>query len=70
MSGTCPHCNNIISDVKVELVNALEPLGTSWKSAMFTCPHCNKILNVSFDATAHTKNIINEVTKNILKALG
>lgn len=69
MSGTCPYCNNIISDVKVELVNASEPLGNSWKSAMFTCPTCRKILSVSFDATAHTERIIEQVTENIVKRI-
>jgi len=66
MSGTCPHCDNIISDVKVELVNALETSGRSWKSAMFICPRCSKILNICFDATTHTQHIIDQVTKNIM----
>jgi len=65
MAGVCPHCNNTISTVRIELVDSIELSGTSWKSALFTCPNCSKVLNVSFDATSHTKHIIDEVTKNI-----
>lgn len=65
MAGICPHCENMVSSVKVELVNSIESSGSNWKSALFSCPHCNKVLNISFDATSHTKHIIKQVTKNI-----
>ena len=65
MAGICPHCEKIVSNAKVELVDSVEPLGTHWESALFSCPHCHKVLNVSFDITSHAKHIIEQVTKNI-----
>ncbi|RKY08808.1 MAG: hypothetical protein DRP65_08625 [Planctomycetota bacterium] len=65
MDSVCPHCENIVSSAKVELVDSVETFGTRWKSALFSCPHCNKVLNVSFDITSHAKHIIEQVTKNI-----
>lgn len=65
MAAICPHCNQMVSTVKVELVDAVEPMGTSWKSALFSCPSCSKVLNVNFDVTSHTRKIIDEVTRNI-----
>ncbi len=65
MAGICPHCENMVSSIKVEIVDSIEPSGNIWKSALFSCPHCSKVLNVSFDATSHTKHIINQIKKNI-----
>jgi len=65
MAGKCPYCDNVVSSVRIELVNSIEPSGKSWKSALFSCPICMKVLNVSFDATSHSKHIIDQVTKNI-----
>lgn len=65
MAGICPHCENMVSNVNVELVDSTEPSGKSWKSALFSCPHCRKVLNVSFDATSQSEYIIDRITKNI-----
>jgi len=65
MAGMCPHCENMVSNVKVELVDSLEPSGKSWKAALFSCPCCMKVLNVSFDATSHTNYIIDQIVKKI-----
>ncbi len=65
MASVCPDCDNTASTVKAEFVKAFEPLGTPWKSALFSCPRCGKVLNASFDMTSHAKYIIDQVTKNV-----
>jgi phage FluMu protein Com len=67
-TGKCPHCNKVLSEVKLEHINAtLNPItGPIWHSASYVCPHCHSILSVQIDPVALKADTVKEV----LKALG
>ncbi len=60
MTGKCPKCENIVSYVKYEGVDAKPPFGTGsvWKTINMLCPSCSTILGSAIDPIAIRTDII------------
>jgi len=61
--GKCPKCENLVSRVKIELVDASVAFGqTKWNAISCLCPSCNMILSIQIDPVA--------IMNDTLKAIG
>ncbi len=66
MPGKCPYCDQLLGQsIIVEPVNAIDNVGTTWKSATFICPHCKKVVGVTFDHELQTNQIIDIVLNSL-----
>jgi hypothetical protein len=65
-TGLCPGCQEIVTHLEVEAINAQKMLNGSWNAISFLCPLCRTILGVQIDPVALQVDTVNE----ILEALG
>lgn len=65
MSSKCPKCQQLVTSLRVQGLEAVGPNRKTWKAATFTCPSCDTILGASFDAVAQGQWVIDEVVKKL-----
>lgn len=61
MSSHCPHCNQLVTKMRVSATNCVDDNGVNWKGATFACSSCDKIIGAAFDGIAQSQWIIDEI---------
>ena len=65
MAGKCPYCGKIITSLRLNGVEASEPLGMSWNAVTYNCPFCSSVLGCQIDPVAIKNDIVNEIIKKL-----
>lgn len=58
MIGKCPSCKQLVTSLRIHVLQAIEDSGAKWKAATYTCPGCGTVLGASLDPTAQTAEIV------------
>ena len=62
MKANCPHCNALITNLRMDTVTGTAPNGTKWNCLVFACPVCNKVVSADVDMTAVRQDLIEYIT--------
>jgi hypothetical protein len=59
----CPHCNRLISDLKIEATTLRGGAGIAYKGVTYSCPmmSCGKIISVQMDPVALKADLIKKL---------
>jgi phage FluMu protein Com len=64
-NGKCPKCDQVMTFVNFQGVDAKEPFGNSWNAVSYQCPHCRTVLSVEIDPIALKADLVNELFKKL-----
>jgi phage FluMu protein Com len=56
-TGKCPHCDKVLSKVRVEEIDIIDGLRPKYHGMTLVCPFCNKILHVGIDVSKYKESI-------------
>ena len=69
MAGKCPKCEQLLTDVSLELVDINGPDGRSWKGVAYLCRFCLTILSVGMDPLALKFDTVTDTVNQTVAAL-
>ncbi len=59
MNAKCPHCESIITSLRLSGVNGAAPNSVTYKCVVLACPSCNAALSAQIDPLAIKTDTIN-----------
>ncbi len=68
MTGKCPKCEALVTQVTIDEVDASVLGGTTWRAITYQCPYCQTVLGVGLDPIALKTDTVDEVVERLQKA--
>lgn len=65
MAGKCPHCGKNVMSLRINRLEASEPMGVRWHAVTYHCPSCHVVLGCEKDPLIFESDIADEVIRKL-----
>lgn len=65
MKANCPHCESLITRLRISGVVGEAEGGRKWETIVLACPSCNKAISAQIDPIAISTDLMSDMKKAI-----